>query len=207
MIKNIIKIILVLALFALIFFGISIAKRVIIIDRYCKKVDEYQNVTNFYAKFEDSYGTRELWRKEDTGITKDTSKNAGTTITYVKGNKLWNIMEETKTAYKSQSDAENGEEAFLPVIESNTFDVEDNLLEKIKTAFTMKITMETVNDKMCYKFQVNDNLQIYVNKTDFMKIKEVNEGETTELLEYSLNSVEDKDVKMPSLEGYEIVEN
>ena len=207
MIKNIIKLVIALAVFALIFYAVSIINKVIIIDRYCKKVEEYQKITNFYAKYEDEVGVRELWRKDNIGMTKDMTKEAGTTVTYIKDNELWNIMEDTKTAFKSKSETQEEEEAFMPVIESNTFNVEDKLLEKIKTAFTMKITMETVNDKMCYKFQVNDNLQIYVNKTDFMKIKEVSEGETTQLLEYSLNSVEDKDVKMPSLEGYEIIEN
>ena len=214
MIKNILKVILVLALFVLIFYIVSIANKIIIISRYSKKVDEYQHATNFYAKFEDEYGTRELWRKDDVGITKDTSDNSGMTIVYVKGDELWNISDvkyeggnSSKTAYKSKIDTEEDETAFMPVIESGTFYVEDNLWEKIKTAFTVKITTTTVNDKKCYEFYVNNDFQIFVNMNDFMKVKEINSGTTTSLVEYNFNSVTDEDVKMPNLEGYEIVEN
>ena len=71
MIKNVLKIILVLALIALIAFVIIMARNINIIDRYSRKVDEYQKATNFYTKIEDEYGTRELWRMDNIGITKD----------------------------------------------------------------------------------------------------------------------------------------
>ena len=208
MLKKVLKIIALIVVIVLIVFIINMSRKINIISKYCKKVDEYQKATNFYAKFEDEYGSREVWRKEDKGITKDISDN-GTTMICIDGDKLWNIMDmkdENGNQNKIESQSEEGNEtAFLPIIEDGTFYVEDNLWEKIKAAFTVRISTENVNGKECYKFTINKDFQIYVNKTDYMKIKETNSGTTTELKEYSFNSVEDKDVEKPSLEGYEII--
>ena len=213
MIKKIFKFILVIFIIALTLIIIKTAQKVSIIDKFMKKAQEYQNVTNFYAKIQDDFGTREIWRKDEKGITKDIL-NEGTSITYVNGEELWNMMNtkdgdgnETKTAYKSQITQED-ESAFLPVIEnSDCFEIEDNLWEKIKLSFMVKISIEDVDGKECYKIQTKDGTQIYIKRLDFMKIKEVNSDITTQLMDYKLNSVEDSDVAMPNLEGYEVVEN
>ena len=111
----------------------------------------------------------------------------------------------SKVAYKSKNEEEE-EAAFLPVIETSTFYVEDNFWEKVKAAFTVKISSENVNGMDCYKFHINDEFEVFANKKDFMKIKEIDSGTTTEVTDYKFNSVEESDVAMPSLEGY-IIEN
>lgn len=210
MVKRILSLILVIIFISLILGIIVITRNINIINMYCKKSEEYAKLTNFYAKYEDDYGLiREVWRKDNKGMTKDYLEN-GTSIVYVNDNELWNIMDVqeadgtiTKTADRSEISSED-EGAFIPVIETRDLGIEDGFIGKIKAVFKIRITTEEISGKLCYKFDIGDDQQIFVNTTDFMKIKEVSDDViTTELKEYKLNSVEDKDISLPNLEGYE----
>ena len=77
-------------------------------------------------------------------------------------------------------------------------------MNKLKAVLSIKITTEEVDGILCYKFEMDENNIIYANTTDFMKIKGISDEETTVLKDYKLNAVEDDDVKMPNLEGYEV---
>lgn len=209
MFKRILNLILVIMFIALLITVMIVSRNIMIFDRYTKKTTEYEQLTNFYAKYEDNYGTREIWRKDDVGLTKDTSQN-GISIMYVKGNESWTISDtikedgtQTKTAEKSNI-SEDEIKAFLPSIDTTSLNIEEGFIGKLKAVFSIKISTENINGTLCYKFDLGQNNTIYVNTTDFMKIKGTEDGETIELKEYKLNSVEDEDVKMPNLEGYEV---
>ena len=47
---------------------------------------------------------------------------------------------------------------------------------------------------------------MFINKENYLKIKEINSGNTRELIEYNFGTVKDDDVKMPNLDEYEIEE-
>ena len=209
MFKRILNLILVIMFIALLITVMIVSRNMMIFDRYTKKTAEYEQLTNFYAKYEDSYGTREIWRKDNVGLTKDVSEN-GTSIMYVTDTESWTISDttgedgtQTKTAEKSNI-SDDEVKAFLPSIDTTSLNIEEGFLGKLKAVFSIKISTEDINGTLCYKFDLGQNNIIYVNTTDFMKIKGTEDGETTELKEYELNSVEDEDVKMPNLEGYEV---
>ena len=209
MFKRILNLILVIMFIALLITVMIVSRNMMIFDRYTKKTAEYEQLTNFYAKYEDSYGTREIWRKDNVGLTKDVSEN-GTSIMYVTDTESWTISDTTgedgtqiKTAEKSNI-SEDEVKAFLPSIDTTSLNIEEGFIGKLKAVFSIKISTENVNGTLCYKFDFGQNNTIYVNTTDFMKIKGTEDGETIELKEYKLNSVEDEDVKMPNLEGYEV---
>lgn len=209
MVKRILNLILVIMFIAFFVFLMIVIRNMSIIDRYTKKTAEYEQLTNFYAKYEDNYGTREIWRKDNIGLTKDTLEN-GTSIMYVNETESWNISDttaedgtQTKTAEKSNI-SEDERQSFLPAIDTTSLNIEEGFIGKLKAVFKIKISTEDVNGTLCYKFDIDENNTIYVNTTDFIKMKGTEDGETTELKEYKLNSVEDEDVKMPSLEGYEV---
>lgn len=209
MFKRILNLILVIMFIALLITVMIVSRNMMIFDRYTKKTAEYEQLTNFYAKYEDSYGTREIWRKDNVGLTKDISEN-GTSIMYVTDTESWTISDttgedgtQTKTAEKSNI-SDDEVKAFLPSIDTTSLNIEEGFLGKLKAVFSIKISTEDINGTLCYKFDLGQNNIIYVNTTDFMKIKGTEDGETTELKEYELNSVEDEDVKMPNLEGYEV---
>ena len=209
MFKRILNLILVIMFIALLITVMIVSRNMMIFNRYTKKTAEYEQLTNFYAKYEDSYGTREIWRKDNVGLTKDVSEN-GTSIMYVTDTESWTISDttgedgtQTKTAEKSNI-SDDEVKAFLPSIDTTSLNIEEGFLGKLKAVFSIKISTEDINGILCYKFDLGQNNIIYVNTTDFMKIKGTEDGETTELKEYELNSVEDEDVKMPNLEGYEV---
>lgn len=209
MFKRILNLILVIMFIALLITVMIVSRNMMIFNRYTKKTAEYEQLTNFYAKYEDSYGTREIWRKDNVGLTKDISEN-GTSIMYVTDTESWTISDtigedgtQIKTAEKSNI-SEDEIKAFLPSIDTTSLNIEEGFLGKLKAVFSIKISTEDVNGTLCYKFDLGQNNTIYVNTTDFMKIKGTEDGETIELKEYKLNSVEDEDVKMPNLEGYEV---
>ena len=95
MIKKVLNLILIVIFIALFLFVIIVVRNMNIIDRYSKKTAEYEQLTNFYAKYEDSYGTREIWRKDDTGITKDYGEN-GTSIFQTRHHKMEHKLKQQK---------------------------------------------------------------------------------------------------------------
>lgn len=207
--KKIFKIILILLVIILVAFLTITIRKAYIINKFSKKLEEYQQVTNFYAKLETNDGTEELWRKDNVGITKSI-RNDGTKILYRKDNEIWILIEtidsennKNKKAYKVKYKGES-DIAFLPLIEDGTFYAAD-IWQAIQMAFTSRLSIDKINGKKCYKFHMTDDFQVYINKEDFIKIKETNCNIERELILYEFNSL--KSLKLPNLEEYEIEEN
>lgn len=199
--KKIFKIVFIVIFIILMVFLINLLRKSMIINEYSRKLNEYQALKNFYAKFESENYIQEFWRKDDVGITKYTNDDEIRTM-YATDNEVWTILDRERYVQKMES---HNKGAFLPTIEGATIYV-DNFWEAIKLAFESKITSEIVSDKDCYKIYFDKDFQIFVNKKDYMKIKEINSGKTRCLLEYSIGTVKDEDVKFPNIEGYKIEE-
>ena len=78
----------------------------------------------------------------------------------------------------------------------------DNLWDKIKIAFSSRITDEKLGNIECYKIYINKEWQLFINKKDLLVIREVNGSTDTGIIEYKINQVRDEDVLMPNLAGY-----
>lgn len=199
--KKILKMIFIIILIIVIIFLINLFRKAIIINEYAKRLDEYQKQTNFYAKFQTDKDIQEMWRKDNIGITKYTSENDIRTI-YATSNETWMIFNSKKIAQKFENQNAG---AFLPIIEGATL-YTDNFGQALQIALKSQITSENINGQDCYKIYIDEDFQVFINKENYLKIKEINSGSTRELIEYSFGTVKDDDVKMPNLDEYEIEE-
>ena len=107
---------------------------------------------------------------------------------------------ETKIAVKMNKEGPGIE---VQSLKTGTLDLE-NLWDTIKIAFLSRITTEKLGDIECYKFYLNEEWQMYVNKDNLLVIREKNGSTDTGTIEYKLNAVRDEDVVMPNLAGYTI---
>lgn len=144
--KKIFKIVFIVIFIILMVFLINLLRKSMIINEYSRKLNEYQALKNFYAKFESENYIQEFWRKDDVGITKYTNDDEIRTM-YATDNEVWTILDRERYVQKMES---HNKGAFLPTIEGATLYV-DNFWEAIKLAFESKITSEIVSDKDCYK--------------------------------------------------------
>lgn len=196
--KIVISIVITLVILFLIFSVITIRKA-IIIYKYSEKLKEYQETKNFYAKFKTEDFIEEMWRKEDIGMIKNIKNNITRTMC-IKPDETRIYIEDGNNKTASITKTENQDGAFLPVIEYGTVYAE-NFGDALISALGAKITTEEINGKECYKLYMQEDFQTYINKEDWLNIKEINGNTTRELIEYQINTLKEEDVEFPSLEG------
>lgn len=200
--KKIIMIVLIMVLVIIGIFLINLGRKVYILSKYSDKCNEYSKITNFYKKTNPEDGvTTEFWRKDNLGLFKRTEKDDIRMIYYGEDYN-WIIIDnkDGKTAVKMIKEG--------PGIDTQTLPTEtlymENLWNKIRMAFSSKITTEKINNVECYKIYVNEEWQIFINKNDLLIMREINGSTDTGIVEYKINEVRNEDVLMPNLAGYTI---
>ena len=200
--KKIIVIILIIVLIIACIFLFNLGRKVCILSKYSNKSNEYAKITNFYKKTNPEEDvTTEFWRKDNLGFLKRTSKDDIKMIYYGEDYN-WIVVDskDGKTAVKMNKEGIG--------IEAQTLTTETLYMEKfwdkIKVAFTSKISTEKLNDIECYKIDINSEWQLFISKDNLLVMREKNGSTDTGIIEYKLNEVRDEDVLMPNLAGYTI---
>ena len=200
--KKIIAIALIIVFIIICIFLVNLGRKVYILSKYSNKCSEYFKIKNFYRKTNPEEGvTTEFWRKDNLGLLKRTSKDDIKMIYYGEDYN-WIIVDnkDEKMAVKMVKEG--------PGIDTQTLPTETlymgNLWDKIRMAFSSKITTEKLYNIECYKIYVNKEWQIFINKNDLLVIREINGSTDTGIIEYKINEVRDEDVLMPNLAGYTI---
>lgn len=178
-------------------------RKAIIINKLSEKVRETQELTNYYYKSEAADAITTVYRKDDKSLFKYETDNNIRQI-YINGNELW-ILNDEKNGKKTANKIDATEFLFMPLMDGSL--CTENLWQSLLIAIQAKITSEDVDGKECYKIYLDEDFQIFVNKTDFIKIKEINCDKTTKLLEYSIGTVTDSDLEIMNVLGYEVEEN
>ena len=200
--KLIIKIVLTIILVIAFLFILDLGRKVSILSKYSDMYNKYLEVANFYKKTTPEEGvTTELWRKDNLGLLRRTSANDVKTIYYGEDYN-WILVDDkdSKTAVKMVKEGEGIESQ--NIITGTLY--MPNLWDKIKIAFSSKISTEKLNDVDCYKLKIKNDWQLYINKEDFLVMREINGSTDTGFIEYKINEVRDVDVIMPNLAGYTI---
>jgi len=202
--KKAVKTIAILLLVVMILFLVITIPKVMVIQKYSKKLEEYQEVKNFYAKVKLEEAEEEMWRKDNIGITKHIQGDNTRTL-YISPNETAMLMETKEGKKASITKIDREDNSFLPVIEYGAFYAE-NVWQAFVVALGTRMSTEEVNGKECYKMYKQEDFQVFINKEDFLNIKEINGNTSRELIEYQFDTVRDEDVTLPSLEDYEVEE-
>lgn len=196
------KILLIICLIIVLVFLLNLGRKVFILSKYSEEYNKYIEITNFYKKTNPEEGIiTEFWRKDNNGILKRTS-NEDVKYIYYGEDYNWIIVDskDSKTAVKMNKEGEG--------IEVNNLTTGslymENLWDKIKIALTSSISTGKVNNIECYKLKINKEWQIFINKDNFLVMREINGSTDTGVIEYKINEVTDADVSMPNLDGYTI---
>ena len=201
------KILLIALVTIIVAFSLKILSKAIIIYNIEKGCEKYTNSTNLYEKGKVSDGTTYELLKKD-GIVVYKSYTAGKTKIIYKdtNNKTIYVFNEevnnnniTKTAKKII----NEQEAEIPV-GTYTMIGTDNFWECIKFAFLVRIKEENVNNIDCYRILVSNRWEIYYNKKDFYKNKEIIGNVEREIISYKENTITNEEIKLPDLKEYNI---
>lgn len=196
------KIILIICLIIVLVFLLNLGRKVFILSKYSEEYNKYIEITNFYKKTNPEEGIiTEFWRKDNNGLLKRTS-NEDVKYIYYREDYNWIIVDskDSKTAVKMNKEGEGIE---VNNLTTGTLYME-NLWDKIKIALTSSISTGKVNNIECYKLKINKEWQIFINKDDFLVMREINGSTDTGVIEYKINEVTDADVSMPNLDGYTI---
>ena len=205
--KKVIKILLIILAITILIFLFDLGRKTYILSKYTNENNKYAEITNFYKKMTPEEGvTTELWRKGNLGLLKRTAKDDIKMIYY--GEEYnWIIVDskdkddnDSKIAVKMNKEGPGIE---MQSLKTGTLDLE-NFWDTIKMAFLSRITTEKLDDIECYKFYMNEEWQMFVNKDNFLVMREKNGSTDTGTIEYKLNVVRDEDVVMPNLAGYTI---
>ena len=200
--KKIIKICLVVLILIILIFLIDLGRKTYILNKYSNKCEEYLKVTNFYVKKGQEEGiTSELWRKDNLAFLKITQDDA-TRMIHWGEDYNWIIIDskDGKTAVKMTKEGGGAE---IQTLVSGTLSL-DNFWNTIQLAFLSRISSEKINDIDCYKIFINEDWQMFIDKKDFLLIREINGSTDTGIIEYEFNNVKDEEVTMPNLAGYKI---
>ena len=200
--KKIIKICLVILTVIILIFLINLGRKVYVLNKYSDKCEEYLKITNFYVKKAQEEGmTNELWRKDNLALLKITLEDEERMIHFGEDYN-WIIVnsKDGKTAVKMTKEGGGAEiQTFVP----GTLSL-DSFWNTIQLAFSSRITTEKINNIDCYKIFINKDWQMFINKKDFLVMREINGSTDTGIIEYKLNEVKDEEVIMPNLAGYTI---
>lgn len=200
--KKIIKIMLIILLLIVLVFILNFGRKVYILSKYSDMYREYSEITNFYRKENPEEGvTTEFWKKDNLGFLKRTSENDIKMIYYGEDYN-WIIVDgkDSKTAVKMPKEGDGIEAQKLI---TGTLNME-NFWDTIKMAFSSNISTDILNDVECYKIKLGKEWQMYVNKDNFLVMREINGSTDTGIIEYKINEVRNEDVFMPNLAGYTI---
>ena len=200
--KKIIIIVLIIVLILACIFLVDLVRKVDILSKYSDKCTEYSQITNFYKKTNgEESSVTEFWRKDNLGFLKRTSKDDVKMIYYGEDYN-WIVVDDKngKTAVKMNKEGIGIEAQSLTI---GTLEM-NNLWDKIKVAFSSKITTENLDSIECYKLSLNKEWQIFINKNNLLVMREINGSTDTGIIEYKINEVRDEDVLMPNLAGYTI---
>lgn len=200
--KKIITICLVVLLVIILIFLIDLGRKAYILNKYSNKCEEYSKITNFYVKRDQEEGiTSELWRKDNLAFLKMTVEDE-TRMIHFGEDYNWIIVnsKDGKTAVKMNKEGGGAEvQTFI----SGTLSL-DSFWNTVVLAFSSRISNEKVNDIDCYKIFINDDWQMFIDKKDFLLMREINGSTDTGIIEYEFNNVKDEEVIMPNLAGYKI---
>ena len=200
--KKIFKTLILIICILIFLFLINLGRKAYIISKYSNEYKKYLEVTNYYKKSMPEDDTIvEIWIKDQLGLLKRTSKD-DTKMIYYGEDYNWIFVEnlDGKTAVKMKKEGEGIETQNLI---SGTLYI-NNFWDIIKMSFISKITDEKINNTKCYKVWINEEWQMYINKNNFLVMREINGSTDTGIIEYKINEVKNEDVKMPSLDGYNI---
>ena len=200
--KKIIAIVLIIVLIIACIFLVNLGRKVYILSKYSNKCDEYSKITNFYKKTNPEQDvTTEFWRKDNLGFLKMTS-NDYVRMIYWGVDYNWIIVDDKdgKTAVKMIKEDYGFEQQTLT---TGTLYMQ-NFWDKVKMAFLSSLSSEKLNDIDCYKIKFKEDWQLFINKDNFLVMREINGSMDTGFIEYKINEVRDEDVLMPNLEGYTI---
>lgn len=200
--KIVVKIILMIIFVIAFLFILNLGRKITILSKYSKMYNQYLEITNFYKKASDEEGiTTEFWRKDNLGLFRRTAPDSIKTIYYGEDYN-WILVDDkdTKTAVKMNKEGEGIESQNIL---TGTLYME-NIWDQIKIAFFSKISTEKLNDVECYKLKIKNDWQMYINKDNYLVMREINGSTDTGFIEYKINEVRDVDVIMPNLAGYTI---
>lgn len=202
--KKTIKIIIIAILvLVLIYLAINL-REAIIINKFSNKVMETQKLTNYYYKAQTENGINIAYRKDDKSIWRLESELNNRQIC-VNGDEVWLMVEDNKDNSKTAVKVSANEGFIMPTILMDGSLYVENFWQAFLMSFISRITTEEVNNISCYKIYMDEDFQVFVNKQDYIKIKEINGSTSRELLEYSINTVTDLDVELPNLEEFKII--
>ena len=200
--KKIITICLVVLIIIILIFLIDLGRKTYILNKYSNKCEEYSKITNFYVKRGQEEGvTSELWRKDNLAFLKMTVDDE-TRMIHFGEDYNWIIIDskDGKTAVKMTKEGGGAE---IQTFVSGTLSL-DSFWNTVVLAFSSRISNEKINEIDCYKIFINDDWQMFIDKKDFLLMREINGSTDTGIIEYEFNNVKDEEVTMPNLAGYTI---
>lgn len=200
--KKIIKICLAVFILIILILLIDLGRKAYILNKYSNKCEEYSKITNFYVKRGQEEGvTSELWRKDNLAFLKMTVDDE-TRMIHFGEDYNWIIIDskDGKTAVKMTKEGGGAE---IQTFVSGTLSL-DSFWNTVVLAFSSRISSEKINDIDCYKIFINDDWQMFIDKKDFLLMREINGSTDTGVIEYEFNNVKDEEVTMPNLAGYKI---
>lgn len=203
--KKVVKIIIIAILVMVLLCLIINLREAIIMYKLSNKVLETQKLTNYYYKAETESGINYAYKKDNIATWKLVSEEDTKQI-YINDKEVWTIIESKDGTLKTAVKHIVNEVSFMPPVLMDGTLYFENFWQAFLMSFTTRISTEYVDDIECYKIYIAEDFQVFINKEDYIKIKEINGSTSRKLLEYSINTVTDSDVQMPNLEGFEVKE-
>ncbi|MCI8546754.1 MAG: hypothetical protein HFJ44_05920 [Clostridia bacterium] len=212
-IKKILKIIYIIIFIYICLFTINLFKKAYIFRKFSKEnYQYYKENTNFYKKIYTDNSEVEIWRKENKAVIKEKNfQEQEIKTTYYDENYKYIISNNTVT--KNNTD-------FLPTVDVCPLYANSYFQALIASLF-LKIQNEKINGMNCYKLYTNkdsflykltiigDNTisddKLYIDKDTWLLIKKESEN-LTQFFEYKMNVVTEKDVEMPKMHKYILVD-
>ena len=192
--KKILKMIGLVILIVLVVVMADLVSKTIIVSKIEKNVQQYDSTSNYYEKRKSNEGVElEIMRKENIFMAKQYKENR-TTIIYkdISDNTGWLIT----------TDIDENRET---VKVATKYNPADNIIIPNDSGSLIGITTEKVNGEECYKI-TNGSSQTYFSKDTLLRKKVIMGNQETEIVEYTLDTVTDEDIKLPDLSEYEIRE-
>ncbi len=207
--KKILKMIGLVILIVLVVVMADLVRKTIIVSKIEKNVQQYDSTSNYYEKRKSNEGVElEIMRKENIFMAKQYKENR-TTIIYkdISDNTGWLIttdIDENRETVKVATKYNPADNIIIPN-DSGSLIGTNELWLCIYYAASISITTEKVNGEECYKI-TNGSSQTYFSKDTLLRKKVIMGNQETEIVEYTLDTVTDEDIKLPDLSEYEIRE-
>lgn len=169
------------------------------------KINENYKITNFHYIRENNSNRYDITRNNNLIILKIfsyTDDNLIHTFTfYTNGNENYVFNETNKTYNCSEQDQIGGLKFLYTGLEFNNTDL--NLMEKLKLFFNTKIEKVNQNGISCYRItKKSSNYDFYIDANNYLIVSSNNDT----CKDYQLNSITSKDITMPNLEEYQLIQ-